>query len=111
MTTFAEIVVEARRRNPDWTDAEWDYSLAAPDGRRDGIAELWHAAYIVANQHLPQVTPDGPSDLAQRQINRANADRSHTPERDALIAAAKAKTYTGWSDAARGQGKRIEYAR
>jgi hypothetical protein len=98
MTTFAEIVTEARLRNPDWSDAEWDYSFAFPDGRRDGVAALGHAAYIVANRHLPEVTPDTPvSDLADRRYNAHALIEATTAEREALIAAAKAKSYTGWS--------------
>jgi hypothetical protein len=109
MTTFDEIVTEARRCNPDWTDAEWDYSLAFPDGRRNGLAELGNAAYIVANKHLPEITADGPSDLTEREANADALIRATAAERVALIAAARAKQYGGWSDESRALGKRITY--
>lgn len=109
MTTFADIVTEARLRNPDWTGAEWDYSLAAPDGHRNGLEELANAAYVVANRHLPEVTPDSPNDLAEREANAKALIRDTADERVALIAAAKAKQYTGWSDESRALGRRITY--
>lgn len=104
--TFADIWAEARARTPHLTDAEFDYLLAFGDG----VNELANAAYIVANQHLPSVTTASPAELSERAVAAHDLIVATKPEREAAIVRARARRYIGWSDAARGLGRRIEYA-
>jgi hypothetical protein len=108
VTTFAEIVAAARAIT-GWTDAEFDYSLSLdPDDRGfNAVGAITSAAHQLANAHLPEELDflEANEDSRQREAN-AQALMDHVrPELDAMIAAAKAKSYTG------GQGQRIEYAR
>jgi hypothetical protein len=107
MTTFAEIVTAARAIT-GWTDAEFDYSLSLdPDNRGfSALGAITGAAHELANAHLgPVDLVAANEDLRQRAVNAQALMDSVRPELDAMVAAAKAKTYTG------GQGQRIEYAR
>lgn len=95
MTTFADIVAYAKRTNA-MTAAEMDYSLFCSDGQ--ALSLLANAAYDLANKHLPVINESSTdADLAQRSANAEALIDATTPEREARIAAAKAKKYTGWS--------------
>lgn len=115
MTTFTEIVTLARQLagTSGMTEAEFDYSLATEGHNpEDASAAMWNAAYYLANADLPEVDDTTTAEnLRQREANAKALLSTVESDRVAMIAAAKAKSYTGWSDAARGQRKRIEYAR
>lgn len=92
---FAAIVSTARRR-ADMTAAEFDYSLFAQDGK--ALAALQDAVYALANRGHDPV-----DDETQNRQARAEALRTEVQAQiDAMIDAAKAKRYTGWSDASGG---------
>jgi hypothetical protein len=107
VTTFAEILTLARQIS-GWADAEFDYSLSLdPDNRGfNAFGAITGAAHELANAHLgPVDLVAANEDLRQREANTQALMDHVRPELDAMIAAAKAKSYTG------GQGQRIEYAR
>jgi hypothetical protein len=96
--TFAELLTLARQLFGK-TEAEFDHSLAV--GKRDtssAITALTSAAYQLTNIHLPEVSGNTKvADLIQRQDNARALIDATMPEREALIAAARAKRYAGWS--------------
>jgi len=92
---FTAIAAAARAR-AGMTDAEFDYSLSVRDGR--ALAELQSAIYEAANRDLPTVQPGDGQEEPARRMERARAlSEQVRPQIDAMIAAAKAKTYAGWS--------------
>lgn len=103
---FAAIIAYARRVE-HLTAAEMDHSLAMGDGT--AMAALGNAAYRIANEHLPEVTPaTNVDELLGRRLNADALIDATTPDRDAMVADAKTRSFTGWSDASRGP---IRYAR
>jgi hypothetical protein len=108
--TFEDIWAEARARTPHLTDAEFSYSLAFDD-HRNARGELANAAYVLATQDLPEVTTETPAaELTKRALAAHILVEMTGPQRAVAIGLARRRRYTGWSDAARGLGKRIEYA-
>lgn len=100
-TNFAAIVSDARRHvrwGAGMTAAEFDFSLTSKDGV--AMAALGDMIYVHANRHLPAVQTD--ADLSQRRANAAVLNQALRPQIDAMVAAAKTKAYTGWSDASGG---------
>jgi hypothetical protein len=104
--SFAQIVTHAQART-NMYGAEFDYNLFAYG--QTSLAALADATYELANSHLPAVdTSTTDDDLRQRRANADALMNATRDERDAMVAAAKQKTYTGWSTASRGP---IRYAR
>jgi hypothetical protein len=107
--TFATIVAEARR-DSGLTAAEFDYQLnqGAALGFRAYDA-LGNAIYRIANAGQPEIVEGTPMSVLGERLARADALRErYADEIDQMIARAKAKSYTGWSNASRGP---IRYAR
>jgi hypothetical protein len=107
---FAAIVAVARRAT-GYSAAEFDYSLVTGYAEHDtesALGAIDGAIYTVANEHLPMVdTTTTREDLLQRRANAEALRVQLQPEIDAMVAAAKGKSYTGWSNASRGP---IRYA-
>lgn len=93
---FAAIVAEARR-DSGLTAAEFDYQLNLG-------TELGATAYRGLGNALHR---------AGQARGRSEAEMADEfgAEIDAMVAAAKAKTYTGWSNVSRARGHKIRYAR
>ena len=107
--TFAAVVSDARTVS-GMTAAEMDYSLAMGQvGAGTGMAALRDAIDRLATRDLPDVQPGDPN--GTRTVRQQARDHMHaqfTPDIDAMVAAAKAKSYIGWSVQSRGP---IRYAR
>lgn len=106
--SFATLVAVARR-HAEMTTAEFDHSLAFPDGHnRSAHAALGHAAYRLVTEGLPAIRPGTPGDELDRRDAAAKALLSaHKASIDAMVTEAKRRSYTGWSNASRGP---IRYA-
>lgn len=103
---FPAIVAHARQAD-GLTAAQMDHSLATGDGI--AMVALAAAAYRIANERHPAVRPgDGAEFVRERQARADALIDATTADRDAMVAAAKAKSYTGWSTESRGS---IRYAR
>jgi hypothetical protein len=96
---FAEVVARAKTTSL-LSNAEFDYSLKIGDGC--ALAALYDVTYMLANRHLPAVTSETTArDTRQRRVNADLLHETYRAEREALITAAKAKSFAGWSDASR----------
>lgn len=94
MTTKFAAIVTAARQDAGLTAAEFDYQLQLG-------TELGWAAHNGLGNAIYQA--------AGRDLEAAEALRAEVgPEIDAMIEAAKTKSYTGWSDSSRGP---VRYAR
>lgn len=111
--TFAAIVAQARRQaavlgevdiTPGArTAAEFDYQLTlGPNGGWSAYQALDNALYILANEGRED------DDFTVKSARAAALRARHAADIDQLIADAKAKAYTGWSNASRGP---VRYAR
>lgn len=105
-------LVTAARRHAGMTAAEFDYSLAFGAHRagelHNAYFALSSAAYLLATESLPAVDETtSADDLARRHQLGRNLLESYRADLDAMIAAARAKTYNGWSSASGGP---ISYA-
>lgn len=91
------------------TAAEFDYSLAT--GGTDALVAMNNAAYELANQHMPGFQEDeGAEALAERRQRGEDLWRQVRPEVEAMVERSKRMRFTGWSDAARVRGGRVNYA-
>lgn len=106
--TFAAVVSDARLV-AGMTAAEMDYSLAMEQvGAGTGMAALRDAIDRLATRGLPEVKPGDVEGMCEvRQRARDEAHERFTPDIKAMVAAAKTKSYSGWSDASSGP---IRYA-
>ena len=102
---FAAIVAFARRTT-EMTAAEMDYSLACDGGAGKAGRALNEASWAIANEGRPEAEYWG--DAARERAHALWAEVR--PDFDAMVTAARAKKYLGWSDAARARGQRIRYA-
>ncbi len=100
--TFTEIVARARDIAA-MTFAEFDYALQNPHSHQFGeraVRALGAAIDDAANEGYPQVTEGCSMDILREHEARRRVLRAElAPQVDALIAAARAKSYTGWSSA------------
>lgn len=82
------------------TAAEFDYSLARSMSGYDcaALAALGQAAQHLVREGLPVITPQSPAAELMRRHEAGVALVKHFgPEIDAMVEAAKARSYTGWS--------------
>jgi len=93
--TFQQILTQAKTTS-QLTAAEFDHSLATGDTSLAGaLHHLGNAIHRAANP--------GDSGSAADRADRARAlNAKLTPQIEALITAARGKSYTGWSDASSG---------
>lgn len=103
---FGTILADARRMM-GMTRAEFDFELA-----RESLAVLRAIdtatdPYTVAGLHSE---PGDREAFDARMAAREAARRHYRPDLDAAIEAAKRKSYTGWSAAAKARGQRVRYA-
>lgn len=91
-----ERIVAAARQHSGMTAAEFDYSLAY--GGSDlgtALAALGNALYDVATADTPVVQPgDGPDVVQRRHALADELGERHRADVAALVAAARAKSYT-----------------
>lgn len=104
--SFAAVVARARRTS-GLSAAEFDYSLTTGDLDTRAIYALGNAIYELANGPLPN--------KLTAEVTRARRERGDelharmVPHIKAMIEAAKAKSYLGWSIAGSDTGP-VRYA-
>jgi hypothetical protein len=88
------------------TEAEFDYSLAFHGGEhvQTALSGFQSAAWILADQQNPGATHDELTRESEALMSQ------HWDAIEEMRAAAKAKTYTGWSDVAKAMGQTIQYS-
>ncbi|MEU8185992.1 hypothetical protein [Micromonospora carbonacea] len=104
----AAAVIAIARRDTGLTAPEFDHDIAV-NGIGGFYGPLGNAAYEVANRHMPEVVPGGDS-LDERVTNQQRLWEALLPELEAYATRCRNRKYSGWSNASKALGHRIEYA-
>jgi len=102
--TAARIIARARDAHGGADAFDWQIKV-------EGIkpfGELYNEAYIIANEHLPQVdTATTDAELAERKARAAALWEQVLPELERYAADCKAAKFTGWSKESEGPIRRV----
>lgn len=105
----AATVIARARANSGLTAAEFDYRVKC-EGIGGPRGWLGQEAYELANGHLPEVEPGHDNRLDERDANHLRLWEALRPEMEAYEKRCRDRKYSGWSNAARSTGQRIQYA-
>lgn len=94
--------VIARARDESGLSAPGFDRMISIEGIGGPMGELGNQVYLMANSHMPAVTPGIDNQFGQRNINHTELWLALLLDLMTYEAHCKARTYSGWSNASRG---------